>query len=411
MYFCVKFLIVAIDKSKYLSQTLQNLEESATLKMTKLARQLKAQGHDVISLSIGEPDFDTPNFIKEAAKQALDDGYTKYTPVNGLLELREAICTKLKRDNNLNYSPENIVVSNGAKQSISNLCNALLDPGDEVIIFTPYWVSYFDIVRLAGGTPVQLKADIQQDFKVNATQLAEAITEKTKLIIFSSPCNPTGSVYTKDELAALVEVLDKYDSLFIASDEIYEYINFGEKHTSLAEFESVKDQVITINGMSKGYAMTGWRIGYMAAPAWLAKACTKVQGQVTSGATSFGQKAASVALLTGPAASLEMKASYLRRKKLVQTMLGEIPGIKINDPQGAFYIFPDISYYFGKSKGKVRLENANDFAEMLLNDAHVAVVSGSAFGNDDCFRLSYAAADEVLVEALTRIKHFLSSLS
>ncbi len=379
--------------------------------MTQLARDLRNQGHDVISLSIGEPDFDTPSFIKEAAKQALDDGYTKYTPVSGLPELREAICAKFKRDNNLIYQPENIVVSNGAKQSISNLCNALLDPGDEVIIFTPYWVSYFDIVRLAGGVPIQLKANLDQDFKVTASQLAGAITEKTKLIIFSSPCNPTGSVYTRDELKSLVEILDQYDSLFIASDEIYEYINFGEKHTSLAEFESVKDQVITINGMSKGYAMTGWRIGYMAAPVWLAKACAKVQGQVTSGATSFGQKAASIALLEGPASSLAMKSSYLRRKKLVQTMLAEIRGVKINDPQGAFYIFPDISYYFGKSKGNMLISNADDFAEMLLHNAHVAIVSGSAFGDDNCFRLSYAAADEVLVEAITRIKHFLASLT
>ncbi len=398
---------MAVDKSNYLSSKLQNLEESATLRMTKLARELKGQGHDVISLSIGEPDFDTPQFIKEAAKQALDDGYTKYTPVNGLPELRQAICDKLLRDNGLEYTPEQIVVSNGAKQSISNLANALLDPGDEVIIFTPYWVSYFDIVKLAGGVPIAVKAGIENDYKVTANQLQSAITPKTKLVIFSSPCNPTGSVYTKEELSELVTVLDKYDSLFIASDEIYEYINFGERHTSIASFEGVKDQVVTINGMSKGFAMTGWRIGYTAGPLWLAKACTKVQGQVTSGASAFGQKAAVEALKAGASASQSMKESYLRRKKLVQSLLADIQGIKINDPQGAFYIFPDISYYFGKSNGSITINDADDFAEIILHRAHVAIVSGSAFGDPNSFRLSYAASDDRLTEAIKRIKNVL----
>ncbi len=401
---------MATDKTKYLSSKLQNMSASATIAMAQKARALKEEGHDVIALSLGEPDFDTPEHIKNAAKKALDDGYTKYTPVPGLPEIRKAIVTKLKRDNGLDYNMNQIVVSNGAKQTIANLCLALLDPGDEVLIFTPYWVSYFDIVKFAGGTPVTVKADITQDFKVNADQLDAAITDKTKMIIFSSPCNPTGSVYTKDELYELVKVIDKYDDLFIVSDEIYEHINFTEAHASIGSFEEVKDQTITVNGMSKGFAMTGWRLGYMAAPQFIADACAKVQGQFTSGATSFGQMAAAYALLSDMKPSQEMKETYLRRKKLMIELLSDIHGIKTNDPMGAFYIFPDVSFYFGKSVGDITIKNSDDFAEYLLETAHVAVVAGSAFGDDNCIRISYASSDEQLIEACKRIKIALGNI-
>lgn len=401
---------MAIDKNQYLSTKLQNMEESATLAMAQKARELRAQGHDVIALSLGEPDFDTPDHIKEAAKKALDDGYTKYTPVAGLMELRTAIVEKFKRDNDLEFTPKQIAVSNGAKQSIANICLALLDPGDEVIILTPYWVSYFAIVKFAGGTPVAVKGKIEADFKVTPGQLDEAINEKTKLIIFSSPCNPTGSVYTKEELLALSEVIDKYDNLFIISDEIYEHINFTGKHASIGTIECLKDQVITVNGMSKGFAMTGWRLGYIGGPEWIVAACNKVQGQFTSGATSFGQMAAAVALSSDMKPTQEMAATYLRRKKLIQEKLSEIEGVKLNDPQGAFYIFPDISSFFGKSNGTITINNSTDFAEYILMTAHVAVVGGGSFGEDDCIRISYAAADEKIIEACSRIKNALALL-
>ncbi len=406
-----KIIVMAVDKQQYLSDKLTQMAESATIKMAQQAREMKAQGHDVISLSLGEPDFDTPEHIKKAAKQALDDGYTKYTPVPGLLELREAICEKFKRDNNLDYSPSQIVVSNGAKQSIANLCLALLNPGDEVIVFSPFWVSYRDIVSFAGGVPVPVHGSIDADFKVTAEQLDAAITSKTKAILFSSPCNPTGSVYTHDELAALVTIIDKYDDLFIISDEIYEHINFTEAHASIGTFPEVKDQTITINGMSKGFSMTGWRIGYMGAPEWIAEACAKVQGQFTSGASAFGQKAAAVALQSDLKPTYEMKAAFLKRKQLVKDLLNDIPGVVSNDPKGAFYFFPDISSYFGKSDGPVTITDANSFAEVILHQAHVAVVSGSAFGDPNCFRLSYASSEENLIEALTRIKRTLSKFS
>ena len=401
---------MAVDKKLYLSTKLQNMQESATLAMAAKARELRAQGHDVIALSLGEPDFDTPDHIKEAAKKALDDGYTKYTPVAGLMELRNAIVEKFKRDNGLEFSPKQIAVSNGAKQSIANICLALLDPGDEVIILTPYWVSYFAIVEFAGGTPVAVKGKIDADFKVTPQQLDEAINDKTKLIIFSSPCNPTGSVYTMDELEALSKIIDKYDNLFIVSDEIYEHINFTGKHASIGTIECLKDQVVTVNGMSKGFAMTGWRLGYMGGPEWLIAACNKVQGQFTSGATAFGQMAASVALTSDMRPTEEMAETYLRRKKLVQEKLSEIDGMKINDPQGAFYIFPDISSFFGKSNGSITISNSNDLAEYILLTAHVAVVGGGSFGEDDCIRISYAAADDQLIEACSRIKKALSLL-
>lgn len=386
-----------------LSQRVLQMEESATLRMTQLARNLRAQGHDVISLSIGEPDFDTPDHIKEAAKKALDEGYTKYTPVPGLNELREAICTKFKRDNGLEFKPSQIVVSNGAKQTIANLCLALLNEGDEVIIFAPYWVSYSAIVELAGGVPVLVKAGIEQDYKITADQVKGAITDKTKMVIFSSPCNPTGSVFLRSELEAIADEISKHDNIFIVSDEIYEYINFTDQHTSIGTIPSVKDRTITVNGFAKGFAMTGWRLGYMGGPDWIAEACTKIQGQVTSGANSFGQKAAAEALLGDMSPSFQMRDAFLQRRELVIELLSEVPDFKVNTPEGAFYIFPDISAYFGRSSDGQTIENADDFAEYILNEAHVAVVSGSAFGADNCFRLSYAASEEQLREAIRRI--------
>jgi len=396
--------------SNPLSQRVQRMSESATIKMAQMARDLKEQGHDVISLSLGEPDFDTPGHIKEAAKKALDDGYTKYTPVPGLVELREAIAEKFKRDNDLDFDINQIVVSNGAKQSIANLCLALLDEGDEAILFAPYWVSYLEIVKLAGGVPVALKAGVEQDFKVTPAQVEAAITDRTKIIIFSSPCNPTGSVYSAEDLAAIAKVVAKHENVFIISDEIYEYINFIGRHFSIGACPEVKDQTITVNGFAKGFAMTGWRLGYIGAPQWIAKACAKIQGQFTSGATAFGQKAAVHALRSNLDPSWKMRDAFQKRRDLVFQLLNEIPNFKVNLPEGAFYFFPDISAYFGTSTGQTKIENANDFCEYLLNSAHVAVVSGSAFGADNCFRLSYAASEEQLREAVRRIKEAMGRL-
>jgi aspartate aminotransferase len=393
-----------------LSDRILKMSESATLKMSQLARELRADGHDVISLSIGEPDFDTPVHIKEAAIKALHDGYTKYTPVPGLPQLRTAISNKFKRDNNLDYGIDQIVVSNGAKQSIANLCLALLNEGDEVILFAPFWVSYIEIVKMAGGVPVQLKAGIEKDFKVDADQLKEAITDKTKMIIFSSPCNPTGSVYLHDELKAIAQVVDAHPQITIVSDEIYEFINFTENHASIGTFPEVKDQTVTVNGMSKGFAMTGWRLGYMGAPKWIAKACTKIQGQFTSGATAFGQMAAAHALNTDLQHTHEMCDVFKRRRDLVIGLLKEIPGFKVNHPLGAFYSFPDVSAYFGKSYENYTIKNSDDLAMYLLQKAHVALVAGSAFGDDNCIRISYAASDEQLIEAIRRVKEAVALL-
>jgi len=387
------------------------MSESATLAMTQMARDLKEKGHDVISLSIGEPDFDTPQHIKDAAVQALADGYTKYTPVPGLPLIREAISTKFKRDNNLDYSPAQIVVSNGAKQSISNLAQAMLDPGDEVIIFAPYWVSYADIVMLADGVVVPVLAGIEQDFKVTPKQVEAAITDKTKLVLFSSPCNPTGSVYTESELSAIAEVLAPHEDIYIISDEIYELINFTEAHCSIGTIPSVKDRVITVNGFAKGFAMTGWRLGYIGAPLEIAQACTKHQGQVTSGATAFGQVAGAHALLSDHGPSIAMKEEFEKRKHMVVGLLKEIPGFKVNDPTGAFYVFPDISSYFGKTDGDNLIKDADDFCMYLLNNAYVSVVTGTAFGDPNCFRLSYAASEEQLREAIRRIAEAVGKLS
>lgn len=386
-----------------LSEKVSSMSESATIRMAQKARNLKAQGHDVISLSLGEPDFDTPEHIKKAANEALQNGYTKYTPVPGLPEFVEAIKTKLARDNDIHVEGSQIVVSNGAKQSIANICLSILDKGDEVIILTPYWVSYFAIVKFAGGTPIALKAGIEQDFKVSPEQLESAITHKTKAILFSSPCNPTGSVYSGQELLALSEVIKKHENILVIADEIYEYINFMGQHVSMASLPGMADRTATINGMSKGFSMTGWRLGYMAGPQWLAKACTKVQGQFTSGAASFSQKAAAVALSSDMKPTSEMREAFLRRRDLVIKGLQAIPGIKVNHPTGAFYVFPDISYYLGKSDGSIQIDDSNDFAEMLLEKAHVGTVAGAAFGDDNCIRISYAASEAQLTEAIKRI--------
>lgn len=393
-----------------LSDRLLRMEESATLRMTRLARELAAEGHEVISLSIGEPDFDTPDHIKEAAKKALDEGYTKYTPVSGLNDLVSAIQTKFKRDNQLHFDAKQIVVSNGAKQSIMNLCQALLNEGDEVIILAPYWVSYSEIVKMADGVPVILAAEIDSDFKVAPEAIEVAITPKTKAVLFSSPCNPTGSVYTESELKVIANIISQHPEIIIMSDEIYEYINFTGKHVSIGAFEEVKDQTVTINGFSKGFAMTGWRLGYMGAPLWLAQACSKVQGQVTSGATAFGQKAGAHALLSDMSPTHDMREAFLKRREIVRELLNEIPHFKVNNPQGAFYIFPDISAYFGKSDGESTINDSDDFAEYILKEAHVAVVAGSAFGAPSCFRLSYAASEAQLREAIRRIKEAVSRL-
>ncbi len=385
-----------------LSKRVKVMPESATLQMAQMARDLKEQGKDVINMSLGEPDFGTPEDIKDAAKKALDDGYTKYTPVPGLPLLREAIVNKLKRDNNLDYNINQIVVTNGAKQAIANVCLAMLDPGDEVVLFAPYWVSYDSIIKIADGVPVEVYAGIEQDFKVNARQLRDAITDKTKLILFSSPSNPTGSVYTYEEYEELAKVLKDFPNVHIISDEIYEYINFSANHTSLASFDFLKDRVIIINGMSKGFAMTGWRIGYMAANEAIAKSCVKIQGQFTSAANSISQVAAAYALDHG--IYPEMSEKFNARRKVFIKLLKEIPGFKVNEPLGAFYLFPDISYYFGKSNGVDTITDSVSFAEILLKNALVATVPGKPFGAPDCLRFSYATSIEIIEEAASRVK-------
>ncbi len=393
-----------------LSSRVLNMEESATLRMAQLARDVAAQGHNVISLSLGEPDFDTPDHIKAAAIKALQEGHTKYTPVPGLPVLRQAISKKFKTENNLDYAPDQIVVSNGAKQSVANICLSLLNRGDEVIILGPYWVSYSAIVKMAGGVPVLVSAGIDQDYKVSPLQIAAAITSRTKFILFSSPCNPTGSVFTEEELRGIADAVAHHRGVYIVADEIYEYINFTPNHFSIGAIDSVSDRTITINGFSKGFAMTGWRLGYMGAPAEVAKACAKIQGQVTSGATAFGQIAGAHALESDKSPTHAMRQAYLKRRDLVRKLLSEIPGLKINNPQGAFYIFPDCSDYFGKTDGTIQIDNSDDFCAYLMNEAHVGVVPGSAFGAPDCFRISYAASEQNLIEAIRRIKEVLEKL-
>jgi aspartate aminotransferase len=394
------------------SERLNRLAESATLAMARMSRELKAQGKDVIALSLGEPDFDTPEFIKEAAKQAITDNYSHYTPVPGLVELREAIVGKFKRDNNLDFTTDQIVTSTGAKQSLANLALSLLNNGDEVLLPCPYWVSYSEIIKLAEGVPVEIPSTIDSNFKITPQQLEESITEKTKMLIFSSPCNPSGTVYTKKELVDFGEILVKYPNIIIVADEIYEHINFTEEHFSIGTIDQLKDRVVTVNGVSKGFAMTGWRVGFIGAPLWIAQACNKIQGQITSATCAIAQKATEKAMLADPkSTTAEMKETFLRRRDLLINELNKIEGIKCNIPQGAFYIFPDVSFYFGKSNDKIKIKNANDFCMFLLNSCHVALVAGDAFGNPECVRISYAAADEQLLEAAKRIKTQLNTLS
>ncbi|NLN96513.1 MAG: pyridoxal phosphate-dependent aminotransferase [Bacteroidales bacterium] len=397
----------------WISKRIQNLSESETLAMSKKSRELKAQGHKVINLSIGEPDFNTPEFIKEAGKEAIDQNFTHYPPVSGYPELREAISQKLKRDNDLDFPPDQIVVSAGAKHSIANVILALVDPGDEVLIPVPYWVSYKELVKLAEGKPVFIQAPIEQDFKITAQQLEAAITPRTKLMIYSSPCNPSGSVYTNEELKAIAAVLKKYPRVHVISDEIYEHINFTGKHYSLASFPEIRDQVIVINGVSKGFSMTGWRLGYMAATKSIVQACDKLQGQVTSGICTISQRASIAALLADPAKSedlINMQRAFLKRRDLVLDLLGQIPDITVNKPAGAFYVFPDVSAYFGKSFGSGKIENSTELCDYLLNEVHVALVAGSAFGNNNCIRLSYATSEDLLIEAIERIQKALENL-
>jgi aspartate aminotransferase len=393
-----------------LSSFLQRFNEPETLKMAKLGRELRAKGIDVIDLSLGEPDFDTPRHIKEAAIKAIQDNWSHYSPVPGFLDLREAVCTKLKRDNDLDYKPENIVVSTGAKQSLANAMLALVDEGEEVIIPTPYWVTYSELVKIARGKVVEIKSTPQQGFKINAAQLEAAITPKSKLFLFSSPCNPSGAVYSREELASLVEVFKKHPGILILSDEIYEYINYVGKHESIAQFEEIKERVIIVNGLSKGFAMTGWRLGYIAANADIAKACEKVQGQFTSGTNSITQKAAVVALTTDLRPSIQMAEEFARRRKKVQEIVKEIPGITCPEPEGAFYIFPDVSSYYGKSNGETTISNAADFSMYLLNTAHVSSVMGDAFGEPKCVRFSFANSMEKIEEGWKRIKEALAKL-
>ena len=394
-----------------LAQRIQALEESSTLGMTKKARELAAQGHKVISLSVGEPDFKTPAHICEAAKKAIDDGFHGYSPVAGYPDLRMAIANKLKRDNNLEWGSENIVVSTGAKHSLANAIAALINPGDEVIIFSPYWVSYSEMVKLAEGTSVIVQGAFDNNFKVTAAQFEAAITPKTKMVMFASPNNPTGSVYTESELRDIANVVARHANIFVLADEIYEYINFTQGgHFSIGSIPEIKERVITVNGVAKGHAMTGWRIGFIAAAKWIADGIEKLQGQVTSGTNSIAQKAAVAAFNGTLDHAYEMKAAYDRRRKLVVGKLREIPGFKVNMPEGAFYAFPDISYYFGKSDGTTTINDSDDFCTWLLNESFVATVAGSGFGAPDCMRISTAAADEQLEEACDRIKAAVAKL-
>lgn len=393
-----------------LSDLVLNMTESATLKMAALGREVKAQGHDVISLSLGEPDFDTPDHIKEAAKAALDAGHTKYTPVAGIPGLKEAVAKKFKTENGLSYEASQIVVSTGAKQSINNLAYAMINPGDEVIILAPYWVSYSAIVELAGGTVITVGAGIEDDYKVSPEAIEAAISDKTKFILFSSPCNPTGSVYTGEELSAIAKMLDRHPHVYVVADEIYELINFTGKHASIGACPEVADRTITVNGFSKGFAMTGWRLGYMGAPTAIAKACAKLQGQSTSGANSVAQHAGLHALSTDLAPSHAMKEAFEKRRELMIAGLEKIEGLKVNRPQGAFYIFPDASAFFGKSNGDYTINNSDDLAEYLLMTAHVATVGGSSFGAPGCIRISYAASEAQLTEAIARITKAMGAL-
>jgi aspartate aminotransferase len=390
-----------------LSDRVNNLSTSATLAMAAKARELRAEGKDIIGLSLGEPDFNTPDFIKEAAIKAVNDNYNSYTPVDGYVDLKNAIITKFKRDNGLDYTLPQIVVSTGAKQALFNIASVMLNKGDEVILPCPYWVSYSDIVKLNEGVPVEVKTDIENDFKMTAAQLEAAITPKTKMIWYSSPCNPSGSVYSKEELRALANVLQKHPNIYVVSDEIYEHINFVGGHHSMAQFEDMYDRTITVNGVSKAFAMTGWRIGFIGAPDWVARACNKMQGQVTSGANCIAQRAVITALEASPDRITYMVDEFKERRKLILDLLNDVDGFKTNQPEGAFYVFPNVSAYFGKTiKGKT-INNASEMSLFLLEEALVATVTGEAFGNPDCIRISYAASQENIKEAIKRIKQAL----
>ena len=393
--------------SNPLSDRINKLSTSATLAMAAKARELRNEGKDIIGLSLGEPDFNIPDFIKDAAKKAIDENYSSYSPVDGYADLKKAISAKFKRDNALDYSPNQIVVSTGAKQSLANVAMVMLNKGDEVILPAPYWVSYRDIVQLAEGTPVEVPTSIETDFKITPEQLEAAITPKTKMLWFSSPCNPSGSVYSEEELKGLAKVLTKHPGIFVVSDEIYEHINFRGKHASIAAIEGMYDRTITVNGVSKAFAMTGWRIGYIGAADWIAKACTKFQGQITSGANAIGQRA-TIAALEAPVSKIQFMIDKFReRRDLILGLLGTIDGFKLNVPEGAFYVFPDISSYFGKELAGVKINNASDFAMYLLEHANVATVTGEAFGNPHCIRISYAASEAEIREAVDRIKKVL----
>ncbi len=391
-----------------LSDRINSLPISQTLAMAAKARELKAAGKDIISLSLGEPDFNTPDFIKDAAIEAINQNYNSYTPVDGYVELKEAICTKFKRDNHLEYKPNQIVVSTGAKQSIANVAQVLLNPGDEVLLPAPYWVSYSAIAILCEAKFVEIPSSIDDDFKITPAQLEAAITPKTKMIFFNSPNNPSGSIYSEEEYRALAKVLEKHPKIFILSDEIYEHINYGTKPFSFAAIENMYDRTITVNGLAKAFAMTGWRIGYIGAPQWIAKACTKMQGQITSGANCIAQRAAITAVLASPKKVQFMVDEFLSRRNIVLDLLGKINGFKLNIPEGAFYVFPDISAFFGKTIKSKKIQNANDFSMLLLEEANVATVTGDAFGAPNCIRLSYAASELQLREAIKRIKEVVS---
>ena len=393
-----------------LSLRLQRLAPSATLAMSQKSSEMKARGIDVINMSVGEPDFNTPGHIKEAAKKAVDDNYSRYSPVPGYMDLREAVCDKLRRENQLDYSPAEILVSNGAKQSVCNTVMALVNPGDEVIIPAPYWVSYPQMVLLAGGEPVFVEATFEQNFKMTAEQLEKAITPKTRMLILCSPSNPTGSVYNKDELRALANIILKYPDLYVLADEIYEHINYVGHHESIAQFPGMKERTIVVNGVSKAYAMTGWRIGYIAAPEWIVKGCNKLQGQYTSGPCSVSQMAALAAYRESQECVEEMRQAFERRRDLIVSLAREIPGLEVNVPEGAFYLFPKCSAFYGHSVNGTVIKNSTDLAMYLLEEAHVATVGGDAFGDPDCFRMSYATSDDNIREAMRRIAHALEKL-
>ena len=393
-----------------LSNRLNRLAPSATLAMSQKSSEMKAQGIDVINMSVGEPDFNTPDHIKQAAKLAIDENYSRYSPVPGYSDLRQAIARKLERENQLHYTPNEILVSNGAKQSVCNTVMALINPGDEVIIPAPYWVSYPQMVKLAGGEPVIVNAGFEQDFKMTPEQLEADITPKTRMLILCSPSNPTGSVYSKDELEGLAEVIKRHDDLFVLADEIYEHINYIGKHESIAQFPDMKERAIIVNGVSKAYAMTGWRIGYIAAPEWIVKGCNKLQGQYTSGPCSVSQRAAIEAYVASQACVEEMRQAFERRRNLIVELAKDIPGLEVNVPQGAFYLFPKCSSFYGKSDGERTINNATDLAMYLLEVGHVATVGGDAFGDPDCFRMSYATSDDNIREAMRRIKTVLAKL-